>query len=55
MALRQPATSNVEKYQEKYDQNDLNTYGAEDDDEMDSILTALERASNEEKPAPSRE
>lgn len=25
----------------RYDQSDLNVYGAEDDDEMDSILDAL--------------
>lgn len=28
----------------RYDQSDLNVYGAENDDEMDSILDALERA-----------
>lgn len=28
----------------RYDQSDLNVYGAEDDAEMDSILDALERA-----------
>ena len=28
----------------RYDQCELNVYGAEDDDEMDSILDALERA-----------
>lgn len=26
----------------RYDQSDLNTYGAEDDEEMDSILMALD-------------
>lgn len=29
----------------RYDQGDLNTYGAEDDEEMDMILESLERAS----------
>ncbi|MCL3862949.1 hypothetical protein [Actinotalea sp. K2] len=28
----------------RYDQGDLNVYGAEDDEEMDAILNALERA-----------
>lgn len=28
----------------RYDQSDLNVYGAEDDEEMDAILDALERA-----------
>jgi len=31
----------------RYDQSDLNTYGAEDDEEMDSILDALDCASAE--------
>lgn len=37
----------------RYDQNELNTYGAEDDEEMDSILDALERASEGPPPRPS--
>lgn len=32
----------------RYDQSELNVYGAEDDEEMDAILDALERAN----PAP---
>jgi hypothetical protein len=28
----------------RYDQSDLNVYGAEDDDDMDAILDALDRA-----------
>lgn len=28
----------------RYDQGDLNTYGAEDDEEMDMILDALDAA-----------
>jgi hypothetical protein len=35
----------------RYDQSDLNTYGAEDDDEMDSILAPVERA-NDALPGP---
>lgn len=35
----------------RYDQSDLNTYGAEDDEEMDSILRALDRADEESKPS----
>ncbi len=31
----------------RYDQLDLNTYGAEDDEDMDVILDALERANQE--------
>lgn len=38
----------------RYDQSDLNTYGAEDDDEMDSILAALERANDEHEPTEPR-
>ncbi|WP_454778382.1 hypothetical protein [Georgenia muralis] len=34
----------------RYDQSDLNVYGAEDDEEMDTILHALERA--DEAPEP---
>ena len=34
----------------RYDQMDLNVYGAEDDDEMDSILDALERADDQPEP-----
>lgn len=36
----------------RYDQSDLNVYGAEDDDEMDSILDALERANQERESRP---
>jgi len=36
----------------RYDQSELNTYGAEDDEEMDSILDALERANEVSKPPP---
>jgi hypothetical protein len=32
----------------RYDQSDLNTYGAEDDEEIDMILDALERASRQD-------
>ncbi|MFS0701271.1 hypothetical protein AB6N24_14975 [Cellulomonas sp. 179-A 4D5 NHS] len=28
----------------RYDQSDLNTYGAEDDEDMDAILRAIDRA-----------
>ena len=28
----------------RYDQSDLNVYGAEDDEDMDAILDALDRA-----------
>ncbi|MFS0702602.1 hypothetical protein AB6N24_21710 [Cellulomonas sp. 179-A 4D5 NHS] len=28
----------------RYDQNDLNTYGAEDDEDMDAILRAIDDA-----------
>lgn len=31
----------------RYDQSDLNTYGAEDDEELDLILDALERANRD--------
>ena len=34
----------------RYDQFELNTYGAEDDDEMDSILDALESANQQPEP-----
>lgn len=37
----------------RYDQSELNTYGAEDDEEMDSILDALDRASEAPAPPPS--
>jgi hypothetical protein len=38
---------------ERYDQSDLNIYGAEDDHEMDLILDALERANKgNDPPAP---
>ena len=36
----------------RYEQSELNTYGAEDDEEMDSILDALERANGASKPTP---
>ncbi|WP_158220821.1 hypothetical protein [Kineosporia sp. R_H_3] len=36
----------------RYDQSELNTYGAEDDEEMDSILKAIDRANEESKPTP---
>ena len=35
----------------RYDQSELNVYGAEDDEEMDSILDALERANQAPKPS----
>ncbi|MCR6648548.1 MAG: hypothetical protein NVV70_10560 [Cellulomonas sp.] len=34
----------------RYDQSELNVYGAEDDEEMDAILDALERANQEPEP-----
>lgn len=34
----------------RYDQSDLNVYGAEDDEEMDAILDALERAGDSPEP-----
>lgn len=34
----------------RYDQSDLNVYGAEDDDEMDAILAALERVNDAGEP-----
>ncbi|MCG2803583.1 MAG: hypothetical protein L6311_16035 [Cellulomonas sp.] len=34
----------------RYDQSDLNVYGAKDDEEMDSILDALERANEQPEP-----
>ena len=34
----------------RYDQSDLNIYGAEDDEEMDAILDALERAVHAPEP-----
>lgn len=34
----------------RYEQSDLNVYGAEDDDEMDAILDALERANDAPEP-----
>lgn len=33
----------------RYDQADLNVYGAQDDEEMDSILDALERANRDQE------
>lgn len=36
----------------RYDQSELNVYGAEDDEEMDAILDALERANREEPAGP---
>ncbi len=35
----------------RYDQSELNTYGAEDDAEMDSILDAIERANEASMPS----
>ena len=34
----------------RYDQSDLNIYGAEDEEEMDAILDALERAVHAPEP-----
>lgn len=38
----------------RYDQTDLNVYGAEDDDELDMILDALEKANAEDVPPAAR-
>jgi hypothetical protein len=35
----------------RWDQSDLNIYGAEDDDEMDAIMKALDDASRDDDPA----
>lgn len=36
----------------RYDHSELNTYGAEDDEEMESVLKAIDRANEESKPTP---
>jgi hypothetical protein len=36
----------------RYDRSEFNTYGAEDDEELDSILDALERANEVSDPPP---
>lgn len=42
--------TNVVAMAGRYDQSDLNVYGAQDDEEMDSILDALERANQAPEP-----
>jgi hypothetical protein len=42
----------VEVMTGRYDRSEFNTYGAEDDEELDSILDALERANEVSDPPP---
>ena len=50
VAPRLASETTVAAMSGRYNQGDLNTYGAEDDQEMDVILEALERAATEATP-----